>query len=175
MNTKEEYNLDVDHEEVFVKDMSLSNFLKRFPGLRPLAERMRSHLPDGYQNYLVDFVVQDCVPEDRTCKDIRWHVDGDWDKNNRYVLWVKGPNRTLFPAQNTQVTDLPADRNEQSKILEEMMSGTEHIEVPEETIISYDSRTPHRGVKCKVQGKRHFVRMLASDYIKPKNIVRSSI
>jgi hypothetical protein len=172
MSTKEEYVFDVDHDEVFVKDMNLSSFIKKFSVLRPLAERMRKHLPDGYQNYLVDFIVQDCLPEERTCRDIRWHVDGDWDKENRYVLWVKGPNRTLFPAQVPQIAEFPCDRNEQNRFLEKMMDGMEEVEVPEQTIISYDSRTPHRGVKCKVEGKRHFVRMMATNYIKPKNIVR---
>jgi len=165
---------DADHGEIFVKDMSLARFISSFPGFSGLAGEMRKCLPDGYEFYLVDFIVKECVQGDRTCKDVRWHVDGDFEKDNRYVLWAKGPNRTQFP-QNPHVDTLPHDREQQSRFLEKFMEGKDFFEVPEQTMVSYDSRTPHRGVICKTEGKRLFIRMMATNYIKPKNIVRSSM
>jgi hypothetical protein len=162
-----------DHGEIFVKDMDLAKFLSKFPMFSELACEMRKVLPDGYQHYLVDFIVKECVQGDRTCKDIRWHVDGYFEKDNRYVLWAKGPNRTQFP-QNTHIDSLPHDREQQSRFLEKFMENKDFFEVPEQTMVSYDSRTPHRGVICKKEGKRLFVRMMATNYIKPKNIIRES-
>ena len=163
-----------DHEEIFVKDMAFARFLSKFPRFSDLACEMRKVLPDGYQHYLVDFIVKECVPGDRTCKDVRWHVDGEFDKDNKYVLWARGPNRTLFPAQIPQIDEFPSDREQQNRFLEKFMEGREVFEVPEQTMVSYDSRTPHRGVICKTEGKRLFVRMMATNYIKPKNIIRES-
>lgn len=163
-----------DHEEILVKDMALAKFLSKFPKFSELACEMRKALPDGYQHYLVDFIVKECVPGDRTCKDVRWHVDGVYEKDNRYVLWAKGPNRTQFPAQIPQIDSFPSDREQQNRFLEKFMEGREVFEVPEQTMVSYDSRTPHRGVICKTEGKRLFVRMMATNYIKPKNIIRES-
>lgn len=163
-----------DHEEIFVKDMNLPRFLSSFPDFSDLAHEMRKVLPDGYQHYLVDFIVKECVPGDRTCKDVRWHVDGVYDKDNRYVLWARGPNRTMFPAQIPQIDDFPSDREQQNRFLEKFMEGREVFEVPDQTMVSYDSRTPHRGVICKTAGKRVFIRMMATNYIKPKNIIRES-
>jgi hypothetical protein len=164
-----------DHGEIFVKDMALARFLSKFPVFSGLAGEMRKCLPDGYDFYLVDFIVKECVPGDRTCKDVRWHVDGVYEKDNRYVLWARGPNRTLFPAQTPQIDDFPSDREEQNRFLEKLMEGKDHIEVPDQTIVSYDSTTPHRGVVCKTEGKRLFIRMMATNYIKPKNIVKESV
>jgi hypothetical protein len=163
-----------DHEEIFVKDMAFARFLSKFPRFSDLACEMRKVLPDGYQHYLVDFIVKECVPGDRTCKDVRWHVDGEFDKDNKYVLWARGPNRTLFPAQTTQIDMFPSDREQQNRFLEKLMEDRDFFEVPEQTMVSYDSRTPHRGVICKTEGKRLFVRMMATNYIKPKNIIRES-
>jgi hypothetical protein len=163
-----------DHGEIFVKDMSLSRFLSSFPEFSELAGEMRKCLPGGHKFYLVDFIVKECVPGDRTCRDVRWHVDGDFDKDNHYVLWAKGPNRTQFPAQIPQIDELPSDREQQNRFLEKLMEGREAFEIPEQTMVSYDSRIPHRGVICKTEGKRLFIRMMATNYIKPKNIIRES-
>ena len=163
-----------DHDEIFVKDMNLPRFLSSFPEFSELAGEMRKCLPGGHKFYLVDFIVKECVPGDRTCRDVRWHVDGDFNKDNHYVLWAKGPNRTQFPAQIPQIDLLPEDREQQNRFLEKLMEGREAFEVPEQTMVSYDSRIPHRGVICKTEGKRLFIRMMATNYIKPKNIIRES-
>lgn len=164
---------DADHVEIFVKDMSLARFISSFPGFSGLAGEMRKRLPDGYKFYLVDFIVQDCEPGMKTCRDTRWHVDGDFNSDNRYVLWARGPNRTEFPEVMPEITEMPADRNQQSVFLEKM--SLKGVEVNDQTIVAYDSRTPHRGVVCKNSGRRTFLRMMATNYILPKNIRRSSL
>ena len=166
-----EYKCAADHEPVFVKDMLLDRFNKKFPEFDALSARMRSLLPDGYKHYLVDFIVQDCVPGARTCRDIRWHVDGKAD--NKYVLWARGPNRTEFPERIPDMGGLPADRESQNVWLEGVLN--EGVEIPDQHIVSYDSKTPHRGVLCRESGKRLFVRMMATNYIVPKNILKNQL
>ena len=158
--------------EVHVKDMDFSRFCKKFTQLAELAEQMKARLPQGYRDYLIDLIVQDCRPGRQTCRDVRWHVDGDFSGDNQYVLWVRVPNRTLFPADVPEITDMPGDRNSQNDFLEKMMGQIPSKEVPDMTFVSYDSRTPHRGVKCEETGIRTFVRALATNYIRPKNIVK---
>lgn len=171
MKIIEKTSFDFDCDEIFVKDMALASFQKRFPSLLKLSQILRSHLPDGYKNYLVDFIVLNCTKGKYTCKDISWHFDGNFESDNKYVLWVKGSNRTEFP-RVIPVLDPPKDRVSQKQYLETKFFDSEIVEIPEETIVSYDSTTPHRGVVCKVEGKRYFFRMMASNYIVPKNLVK---
>lgn len=170
MEVLDKYEYATDMVETRVKDAELSKFRKRFPFLDGLLAQMRSKLPDGYKNYLVDLIVQDQRPGLHTCRDIRWHVDGDFKKDNKYILWVRGPNRTEFPSQIPQIRDLPEDRENQNDFLEKMLCGIPSVCVPDMTLVSYDSTTPHRGVRCKESGVRTFVRMMATNYIRPKNM-----
>lgn len=164
-----------DLAEIYVKDMDLPKFLVKFPLLGELASKMRCRLPDGYKNYLVDLIVQECRLGSQTCRDVRWHVDGDCTKDNKYVLWVRGPNRTEFPSHPIQIADLPGDRNQQNEFLERMLGRIPSQSVPDMTFVSYDSRTPHRGVVCKESGTRTFVRMMATNYIRPKTIIKENL
>lgn len=164
-----------DYNEIFVKDLSLEKFLMRFPQFASLAQKMRSHLPDGYENYLVDLSVQMCESGDKTCRDVRWHIDGDSRLDNQYVLWVRGPNRTRFLEKPIELPELPENRLEQNLFLENLLRDSSSIEAPAEHIIGYDSKTPHKGVICKDFGKRVFVRMMASNYILPKNHTRKNV
>jgi len=175
MNIHERYTHVPDLGEIYVKDMDLHRFLKKFTQLGELLTQMRGKLPDGYRNYLVDLIVQDCRPGIQTCRDIRWHVDGDFRSDNRYVLWVRGPNRTEFLAEVPEIEDFPEERESQNEFLEKMLAGKPAVSVPDMTFVSYDSRTPHRGVRCEDQGVRTFVRLLATNYIKPKNIIKESL
>jgi hypothetical protein len=169
MDIKEHFEFISDQSEIYVKDASLVDFRKKFHDFDELTRKMRTYLPDGYRYYLVDLVVQDCVPSQNTCRDIRWHFDGDYNKDNKYVLWVSGPNRTQFP-KIIGSYDPPAAREEQNEYLEKILSDIEVEDIPDSTIVAYDSKTPHRGVKCKEYGKRVFFRMMASNYIRPKII-----
>jgi hypothetical protein len=168
MEIKEKYNLNLKTNEIFVKDSNFGDFVRKFTELSCLVEKMRIHLPDNYNFYLVDFIVQNCSPGENTCRDIRWHFDGDYNKENKYVLWVKGPNRTQFSPEVE--LNPPDSRESQNQYLEKILAHIEPITIPDSTIVAYDSKTPHRGVKCMEAGQRIFVRLLASNYIRPKRI-----
>lgn len=163
-----------DLPEIHVKDMELTKFRTKFSDLAGLLDIMRARLPDGYKHYLVDLIVQDQRPGLHTCRDIRWHVDGDFRGDNKYVLWVRGPNRTEFPSQIPQLESFPEERHPQNEFLEKTLCQIPSVCVPDMTLVRYDSRTPHRGVKCKESGVRTFVRMLASNYIRPKLAIKES-
>lgn len=163
------FELNTEQGPVFAKDFSSAAFIRKFPEFDPLVNIMRSMLPNGYTNYLVDLVVTDCRPGVKTCKDTRWHVDGEFSGNNEYVLWAKGPNRTQFPLVVPEL-HMPENRNDQSIYLENL--GLNGVEVEDQTLVRYSSRTPHRGVVCKESGLRTFVRMMATNTIRPKNILK---
>ena len=169
MQILEKCSFKINHSEIFVKDFSVNKFKEKFPKFTKLIDEMKSNLPDGYKYYLIDFVVHDCKPGVHTCKDVRYHVDGDFEKDNQYVLWVSGPNRTVFPTSTPKILNFPTNRNEQNDYLEVLLKDQDSFEVPEETFVAYTSQTPHKGVICKNIGKRYFFRMMASNYIKPKN------
>lgn len=175
MDILERFTAVPDLGEIYVKDMDFGKFCTKFTQLSELAATMRAKLPDGYKNYLVDLIVQDCQPGNQTCRDIRWHVDGDFNGNNQYVLWVRGPNRTEFPSHIPHIDNLPEDRHQQNEFLERMFGQIPSVSVPDMTFVRYDSRTPHRGVRCQDNGVRTFIRMLASNYIRPKSIVKESL
>jgi len=158
--------------EIFVKDMELGRFVRKLPEWYSLAAEMRLMLPDGYANYLVDLVVMDCEPGVSTCRDTRWHVDGDPNKDNRYALWVSGPNRTEFLRDPFELPDMPKGREEQNALLEELLADKVPLRIPDGEAILYDSRTPHRGVVCEEYGRRMFLRLMATNYIKTKNILK---
>lgn len=158
-----------EQEEVWAKDWEISKFLRRFPRVEPVVRAMRDLLPDGKKNYLVDMICRDHLPGDKTCKDVRWHFDGDYRGGNVYALWARGPNRTEF-ARIIPPLDPPEDRESQNRYLESL--GLVGVEVPEMTAVAYDSRTPHRGVVCRVPGNRLFVRVMGTDSIAPKNYLK---
>lgn len=158
--------------EVFVKDMELRRFLRGFPESAASVEGMMSLLPGTHKNHLVDYVVMDCSPGKKTCRDTRWHFDGDYWGDNLYVLRVSGPNRTEFLAEKVDIPEPPRGREEQNRFLEGLLAGRDTLRIPDGGELMYDSRTPHRGVVCDEVGTRVFLRLMATNYIQPKNIVR---
>lgn len=157
-----------DQPEIWAKDWEFSRFIQRFPNMKSVLSGMRGFLPDR-KTYLVDMIVKEHQVGEPTCRDVRWHFDGDFHGNNVYVLWAKGPNRTEFP-QNTPVLDPPSDRESQNRYLENL--GLVGKEVPEMTVVGYDSKVPHRGINCRVSGKRIFLRVMGTDTIRAKNFIR---
>ena len=96
---EKQFLVSADHEKIMVKDCDLKSFRKRFPDFNPLMDEMRSLLPDGYKFYLVDFIVQDCIPGAQTCRDVRWHFDGDFYKDNSFCKDADG-NINLWKLYN---------------------------------------------------------------------------
>lgn len=155
----------------FIKDFEIKKFNSRFPELNKLISEMLNCLNPGYKNYLVDFIVKDYNKGEKTCKDIRYHVDGDFDKDNQYCIWLCGENRTIFSKETIDFTKFPQDRNEQSNLLEQILRDKECFEIPEKNILVYNSLTAHKGVACRNSGRRVLVRLMGTNYIKPKNKV----
>lgn len=158
--------------QLFVKDMELNKFLLKFPEFAGKVGRMRSLLPGTHKNHLVDLMVMDCSPGKNTCRDTRWHFDGDYWGDNLYVLNVEGPNRTEFLGEEVDIPDPPRGREEQNRFLEDFLKDRVSLRIPEGEDRLYDSRTPHRGVVCDEAGRRVFLRLMATNYIEPKNIVK---
>jgi hypothetical protein len=158
-----------EQEEIWAKDWDISSFLRRFPHMESVVVPMREMLPEGHSRHLVDMIVKEHRLGEPTCRDVRWHFDGDFHGNNAYVLWAKGVNRTEFPLEIPPL-DPPADRESQNRYLEGL--GLVGVEVPEMEAVGYDSRVPHRGVLCRVPGKRMFLRVMGTDTIRAKNFVR---
>lgn len=157
-----------DQEEIWAKDWNFSHFVRKSPQMETLVLAMKNLLPER-KALLVDLIVRDHKVGDYTCRDIRWHFDGDYSGNNSYALWAKGPNRTEFPEIIPELNP-PQDRESQNRYLEGL--SLVGIEVPEMSVVTYDSRIPHRGVVCRSTGKRIFVRLLTTDTINAKNLIR---
>jgi len=157
--------------EVFVKDMTLVRFCEKFPEYASKVLVMRAELSVVRRHYLVDLMVMNCFPGRNSCRDIRWHFDGDYYKDNVYVLNVTGPNRTEFLNEDI-VLSPPCERKLQGCYLASILVGCGVLSIEDGKNRVYDSRTPHRGVLCNKVGIRVFLRLLASDYIMPKNILK---
>ena len=160
---------DGDQEEIWAKDWDISRFRAKFPHVEPLVSAMKVVLPEGKKSYLVDMIVKDHVPGENTCRDVRWHFDGDYGGGNVYALWARGPNRTEFPETIPEL-DPPGDRESQNRYLESL--GLVGVEIPDMCVVSYDSTIPHRGIKCRVSGKRIFLRVMGTDKSVAKNFIR---
>lgn len=163
------FEFDIEAKECFVKDFEINKFNNKFPKLNNLVLEMENCLKPGYKNYLVDFIAKDYKRGEKTCKDVRYHVDGDFNKDNEYCIWLCGENRTIFSEEKIDFNNFPTDREYQNNFLDYILQDKSCFEIPEKTILVYDSLTPHKGVVCKTPGKRVLVRLMATNYIKPKN------
>lgn len=170
MRIHEKITWDGEQDEIWAKDWDFGHFVRRFPHMAGVVSTMKELLPER-RHVLVDMIVKIHRPGEKTCRDVRWHFDGDYGGTNAYALWAKGPNRTEFP-EIIPPLDPPSDREAQNRYLEGL--GLRGVEVPEMCVAAYDSRIPHRGVVCSTPGKRFFLRVLSSETIRPKNFVRKS-
>lgn len=173
MQILEKYKFKSNSDEVFVKDYSFNKFIRDFSEFSCLASEMKAHLGNEHEYYLIDLIVKNHKKNQKTCADVRYHVDGEYDSNNQYCLWVSGPNRTLFPKDELKFQNFPNNRSEQNSFLESFLKDKESFEVPEDTFIVYSSKDPHKGVVCEKDGRRVFIRLMATNYIKPKNFKKS--
>lgn len=166
------FNFKVNIKNCFVKDFELNKFLIKFQELKNLLMEMKSFIDENFSYYSVDLIIKDYKVGENTCRDIRYHIDGDFDKNNQYCIWLSGENRTIFSPETINFHNFPKDRNKQNCLLDNMLEGKPFFEAPNETIIRYDSLTPHKGVICKKPGRRVLLRLMGSNYITPKNFIK---
>jgi hypothetical protein len=160
--------------EIFVKDFDYCKFIKRFNEYKEIVEEMKTKINNNFSCYLVDLMIKSCKVGDKTCVDVRYHLDGDYKKDNEYCIYCEGPNRTIFCDEKIDFSSFPDDRNLQNKLLESLLKDKPCYEIPEKYFFVYDSKKPHKGVVCKKTGTRTFIRMMGSNYIKPKNYVKNN-
>jgi len=171
------FDFYINLNECFIKDYELNKFCETFPKLNSLILEMKSCLNSDFKNYLVDLIVQDYKVGQKTCSDVRYHFDGDFNRDNQYCMWLCGENRTVFSKEiftkdSTLLKGFTTDRNHQSETLESFLKEKPSFIIPEKTILVYDSLVPHKGVICKKSGKRVLVRLMGTNYIKPKNFIK---
>lgn len=158
--------------EIFVKDYDYNKFMKKFVNFEKIVCEMKTKIKDDFSFYLMDLIIKNHKVGEKTCTDIRYHLDGDPDLNNQYCIYCEGKNRTIFCNEKINLENFPKDRNSQNNLLEIMLKDKGSYEIPEREFILYDSKTPHKGVICKEEGRRVFIRLMGTNYIKPKNYVR---
>lgn len=168
------FSFEVKNKNCFVKDFDLNKFSTRFPEIKPLLKEMKSHIDEIFSYYLVDLIINEYKSGEKTCRDVRYHLDGDFNKNNQYCIWLSGKNRTIFSIEPIIFSGFPLDRNQQSIFLDNFLKEKSCFEAPDETIIKYDSLTPHKGVICKEPGRRVLLRLMGTNYIKPKNFIKKA-
>lgn len=172
MKVLEEYKFRADFEEIFVKDFCCDRFCKKFPRFKNLIGEMKNRIDINYKYFLVDLIIKNHKKGDKTCRDVRYHLDGDYKSDNQYCLWVNGENRTIFSKENIDFDNFPEERSDQNQFLENTLRGKECFEVPENTFVVYSSKDPHKGTICKKSGRRVFVRLMGTNYIPPRNFIK---
>ena len=160
--------------ELFVKDFDYLKFIKKFNEYKDVVEKMKEKISNQFKYYLVDLMIKDCRIGDKTCVDVRYHLDGDYKKDNQYCIYCSWPNRTIFCDEKIDFSNFPEDRNLQNKTLESLLKDKPWYEIPDKHFFVYDSKKPHKGVICSQTGVRTFVRLMGSNYIAPKNYIKNA-
>jgi hypothetical protein len=158
--------------EIFVKDYDYNKFIKKFVDFEKIVCEMKAKIKNDFSFYLVDLIIKNHKIGEKTCTDVRYHLDGNFELDNQYCIYCEGSNRTIFCNEKINFENFPKDRESQNRLLEEFLKSKDSYEIPEKEYIVYDSKTPHKGVVCKEKGKRVFIRLMGTNYIKPKNYIK---
>lgn len=148
-------------KNLLMKDFSVSSFLKQKPEMEGLIKELSTHFE--HRKYItVDYQELVLTPGRKTCRDPRWHVDGE---DNQYIIVAWGSSLTEFALDSIE---LKGDFREKNLHLQgynfsKIYTATSGIPV------LYDSKQIHKGVVAKEKGKRVFLRLCSSNYISPKN------
>lgn len=166
------YKAEINIPEIVIKDFEIDLFCKKYPYIKDIILEIKKIIGGNFKHYLVNVTAKNYKTGDKTCKDIRYHFDGDYYKDNVYCLWCKGPNRTIFPTEKLTFKDLPVERYKQNIYLENLLKDIPSKEVEDQTFVKYTSQDPHKGVICAVDGFRTFIRVMGTNYINPVNYVK---
>lgn len=147
-----------------LKDFSKEKLLLRCPHLEDLLNELIPLIPE--KKYLtIDYSEIALKKGQNTCRDVRWHTDGI---NNHYLIIAWGDFRTLFLNERYESLKNTVER---IKEIHEKFKDEKGNEIEEGVPFVYDSTVVHRGQKADRDGKRIFLRLCFSDYIRPKNAV----
>ena len=154
-----------------LKDFSVERILELRPELGPLLADLIPHLPQK-KFITVDYSELNLKKGSRTCKDPRWHVDG---VDNQYIILNFGISRTRFLNQEVPegLSDLSGHDNlkELNSTLADTFKHEQGSEIPDGVPVLYSSKDIHKGNVSLEEGKRILLRICASDYLRPKNVV----
>lgn len=158
--------------EMFIKDYDYHKFIILFANFKEIVCKMKNKIDNNFDYYLVDLVVKNYKVGNKTCADIRYHLDGDYKRDNQYCIYCEGENRTIFCDEKIDFSNFPEDRDSQNDLLDLLLKDKHSYEIQEKSFVVYDSKKPHKGVTCKKNGTRTFLRLMGTNYIKPKNYTR---
>ncbi len=149
-----------------LKDFSVQAIVRHYPHVKDLLDEVLP-LIEHKAFITVDYSELVLTKGQKTCKDTGWHVDGI---GNQYLLVSFGDFRTKFlgkksPAKNQEDLRLHNQR------LSSLFSLEQGHEVENGVPVVYDSSDVHCGQKASFDGKRVFLRICSSDYLRPKNKV----
>jgi hypothetical protein len=164
-------DFNIENSCIF-KDHSLKQILKIKPELNVLLSEIIPLIKE--KTYLtIDYSELLLSPFSRTCKDTKWHVDGI---NNNYLIVCWGDFKTTFVDTfyynhiinfNNEVTD--DVRSSNFLLNQDFLTSQKQITPENGQPIIYDSLAIHKGHTATHSGKRIFIRLCMSDYIKPTN------
>lgn len=151
------------------KDFEKNKFIRIFPELESLISKLSLEMFE--KKYLtIDFSYKIFKKGDKSCVNPGWHVDGE---QNQYLILCFGDFRTNFYNQRVELTDSLVENNKIIKKIESSFLKEHVFEAPNGIPILYDSKQIHQGRIADRPGERMFLRLCYSDYLVPKNFVKS--
>lgn len=172
-------------KDLMVKDVSRKLVELKFPEMKPLLKHLFSLLPvKRFQ--LVDAFYLDFANHKKTCKNSDWHLDGKMLSSNmeHYAIWADGEYLTKFMIDTITVDkdliEAAQGFSRFSFFKETLQSDFKNdeigFELPVKTPISYTTYDFHKGRDIKSEiGFRFFVRVMSTDNIRPKNILKFKV
>lgn len=169
-------------QAVKAKDVSMQVVEKHFPKYLELAKTLAALLPA--KKYLsVTISAKDYRVGESTCLDTGWHTDGlmNQDDPEHYAIVCFGPDgsRTMFCVEplTGYINETPSNIQERIQFFGNLMQRDLNneaggLEVPHGCPITYTTFDVHKGRKVCIAGKRVFIRVMASNHIKPKPFER---
>ncbi|MBE0468073.1 MAG: hypothetical protein IBX55_01020 [Methyloprofundus sp.] len=165
-----------------IKDASPKKVIQNHPELEPIINHLFSLIPNQ-KHLLVDINHTDFSKENLTCRNSDWHLDGRMieDFPEHYAIWSAGEFRTKFMDQVIQASSEMLELTNplsRFKIFhdllgEDLKNDEMGFEVPEMTPITYTTFDFHKGRKVKTRtGDRFFIRVMSSNYIRPRPLRR---
>lgn len=164
------FNLGVSFDTpFFYKNCSLRFLEKNFGNdLTNKIKDLFSLLPER-KFFTVDIGYQVFKEGTKTCKNTGWHVDG---VGNDYLIFCQGDFRTEFLADvsSEQFPDVRGDLLRFNNSIACKYSDHAGKEIPDATIVQYNSTHIHRGRRATHEGQRIFLRLCSSEYLVPSNV-----
>ncbi|MCO4319978.1 hypothetical protein [Aliidiomarina quisquiliarum] len=158
------------------------DILRVYPQLEPVVAALSNVIPVQRKYLGLSVWSQVFEPMDTTCSDDGWHLDGRMnpDSPDYYGLICFGADgfRTMFykGVVSAELPDTlpttPESRRAyfQKALAHDLSDESFGFEIPNATPVGYSTFDFHKGRVAPQGGTRLFVRLAASDFIRPKRI-----